>query len=202
LVPLEAMHEGAQAYEIDPARIESALKGLSLSDADVVVLDLKRESDNLYSGYLGQSVRLSLAGLGAILLLLMVALGSLQRVARVILPLILAVLLVLTGFVMAGHAMTILNLVGMLLVVAIGSNYCLFFDRESQRHDDRLAERTLASLLVANATTVIGFGVLATSTVPVLSAVGMTVAPGAFLALVLGAILAGKAPATARSPHA
>lgn len=202
LVPLEAMHEGAQAYKIDPARIESALKGLSLSDADVVVLDLKRESDNLYSGYLGQSMRLSLAGLGAILLLLMVALGSLARVARVILPLILAVLLVLTGFVMAGHAMTILNLVGMLLVVAIGSNYCLFFDRESQRHDDRLAERTLASLLVANATTVIGFGVLATSTVPVLSAVGMTVAPGAFLALVLGAILAREAPAAARSPHA
>lgn len=202
LVPLEAMHQGPQAYKINPARIESALKGLSLSDAGAVVLDLKRESDALYSGYLSQSVRLSLAGLGAILLLFVVVLRSLARVLRVILPLILAVLLVLTGFVMAGHAMTILNLVGLLLVVAIGSNYCLFFDRESQRHDDRLAERTLASLLVANATTVIGFGVLATSTVPVLSAVGMTVAPGAFLALVLGAMLAGSAPAAERSPHA
>ena len=179
------------------------MKDLSLSDASVVALDLKRESDALYSGYLSQSVRLSLGGLGAILLLLLVALRSLARVVRVILPLILAVLLVLTGFVIAGHAMTILNLVGLLLVVAIGSNYCLFFDREAQRHDDRLAERTLASLLVANATTVIGFGVLATSSVPVLSAVGMTVAPGAFLALVLGAILAGSAPPAAKaSDHA
>ncbi len=200
LVPLEAMHQGPQAFGINPAHLEAAMKGLSLSDASVVVLDLKRESDTLYSGYLSQSVRLSLGGLGAILLLLIVALRSLERVARVILPLILAVLLVLSGFVIAGHAMTILNLVGLLLVVAIGSNYCLFFDRESQRHDDRLAERTLASLLVANATTVIGFGVLATSTVPVLSAVGMTVAPGAFLALLLGAILAGSAPAR-QQPH-
>ncbi len=201
LVPLEAMHQGPQAFSINVVRMESVMKDLSPSDTSVVVLDLKRESDALYSGYLSQSVRLSLGGFGAILLLLLVALRSLARVVRVILPLILAVLLVLTGFVIAGHAMTILNLVGLLLVVAIGSNYCLFFDREAQRHDDRLAERTLASLLVANATTVIGFGVLATSSVPVLSAVGMTVAPGAFLALVLGAILAGSAPPAAKASH-
>jgi predicted exporter len=195
LVPLEATHQGPQANQIDPALIESALSNLSLRDASAVVLDLKRESDALYSAYLGQSMRLSLGGLGAILVLLIVALRSPARIVRVILPLLLAVLLVLTGFVLAGHAMTMLNLVGLLLIVAIGSNYCLFFDRESERHEVRLAERTLASLLVANATTVIGFGVLATSTVPVLSAVGMTVAPGAFLALLLGAILTGPAPA-------
>jgi predicted exporter len=194
LVPLEAVHRGPQANKIDIALIQSALRDLSLRDASVVVLDLKRESDALYSAYLSQSIRLSLGGLGAILVLLIVALRSPARILRVILPLFLAVLLVLTGFVIAGHAMTMLNLVGLLLIVAIGSNYCLFFDRESERHDVRLAERTLASLLVANATTVIGFGMLATSTVPVLSAVGMTVAPGAFLALVLGAILTGRAP--------
>ena len=48
----------------------------------------------------------------------------------------------------------------------------------------------MASLLVANVTTVTGFGVLAFSSVPVLSAVGSTVAPGAFLALVFSALLA------------
>jgi predicted exporter len=47
----------------------------------------------------------------------------------------------------------------------------------------------LASLLIANATTVVGFGVLAFSNVPVLAALGSTVAPGAFLALVFSAAL-------------
>ena len=201
LLPLEAMHDGPQAYKIDAARIDSELHRLGLRRSSAAVLDLKRESDALYSSYLAQSIWLSIAGLGAILVLIAVALRSLSRTVRVIVPLILAVLLVLTGFVLMGHAMTILNLVGLLLVVAIGSNYCLFFDRESVRSDDRLAERTLASLLVANATTVIGFGVLATSSVPVLSAVGTTVAPGALLALVLGAILSGEGPAARGSRH-
>ena len=40
-------------------------------------------------------------------------------------------------------------------------------------------------------TTVIGFGALATSTVPVLHAIGVTVGPGAVLALILSAMLAG-----------
>ena len=48
----------------------------------------------------------------------------------------------------------------------------------------------LASLLCANLTTVAGFGLLAFSTVPVLQAIGITVGPGAILALVFSAILA------------
>ena len=51
----------------------------------------------------------------------------------------------------------------------------------------------LASLLLANLTAVIGFGVLATSAVPVLSALGTTVAPGALLALLFSAMLAPPA---------
>jgi predicted exporter len=48
---------------------------------------------------------------------------------------------------------------------------------------------TLASLIIANVATVLGFGVLGFSSVPVLSALGSTVAPGAFLALVFSALL-------------
>ena len=54
-----------------------------------------------------------------------------------------------------------------------------------------MAARILSSLLLANLATIIAFGVLATSHVPVLSALGSTVAPGAFLALLFSAILAG-----------
>ena len=85
--------------------------------------------------------------------------------------------------------MNLLHLVGLLLVVAIGSNYALFFDRLDASGSS--APRTLASLTLANVTTVAAFGVLAISEIPVLRAIGSTVALGTFSALVLAAMLSG-----------
>jgi predicted exporter len=97
------------------------------------------------------------------------------------------VLLVIAGLALAGERLTLLHLVGLLLIVAVGSNYALFFDRAGQR----IEPQTLASLVIANATTVLGFGVLAFSQLPVLHAIGVTVGPGAVLALLFSALLAG-----------
>jgi predicted exporter len=47
-------------------------------------------------------------------------------------------------------------------------------------------------MLLANLTTAIGFGTLALSKVPVLHAVGVTVGPGAILALLLSAIFVSR----------
>jgi predicted exporter len=80
----------------------------------------------------------------------------------------------------------------MLLIVAVGTNYALFFNQAEQNPGDD--PRTLASLLLANLATVIGFGILALSPVPVLQAIGITVGPGAVLTLVLSAMLAHRAP--------
>jgi predicted exporter len=97
--------------------------------------------------------------------------------------------------------------VGLLLVVAVGSNYALFFDQlalgrsfdklapgrpdaPAPGRPDRTAARTLASLALANATTVASFGLLSLSAIPVLHAIGSTVAAGAFLTLVFSAALA------------
>jgi predicted exporter len=78
--------------------------------------------------------------------------------------------------------------------VAIGSNYSLFFDRQAMQAAD--SERTLVSLLLANASTVLAFGLLGFSNVPVLHALGSTVAMGAVMALFFSAILMGRRPAT------
>jgi predicted exporter len=72
-------------------------------------------------------------------------------------------------------------------VVAVGSNYSLFFDSELPTEADR--ERTEASLFFACASTIVGFGVLSFSSVPVLSAIGSTVGLGAVLALVFSAAM-------------
>jgi hypothetical protein len=50
-------------------------------------------------------------------------------------------------------------------------------------------ERMVASLMLANLCTVIGFGILSFSRFPVLHGIGVTVAIGAFLCLLFGAIL-------------
>jgi len=71
----------------------------------------------------------------------------------------------------------------------------LFFDkRVAPNGTERL--QMLASLVLASSTTVIGFGVLAFSRVPVLQAIGATVGPGAVLALLFSAVLAEEAPSS------
>jgi predicted exporter len=73
----------------------------------------------------------------------------------------------------------------------------LFFDRQAQLHGAGDEALTLASLVIANASTAIGFGLLSFSQVPVLVALGSTVAPGAFLALLFAAAFARTEPSRA-----
>src|SRR5208282_4951556 len=85
------------------------------------------------------------------------------------------------------HRLSIFNLFGLLLVVAVGSNYCLFFQRGGMIGEE--GARMATSLLLANTCTVIGFGALALSHIPVLYGIGSTVAIGTALSLVAAAIL-------------
>jgi predicted exporter len=187
LVPLRAA--GPQDIaEADAARVRAALG--DEPSARVHLIDLVGEADRLYAGYLREAQHLALAGFAAIVLLLGIALRSPARVARVVAPLALAVITVGALLVALGHQLTILHVVGMLLIVAIGSNYALFFDRNRENPQHASVPLTLASLLIANLATVTAFGVLASSKVPVLADLGSTVAPGALLALLFSALLA------------
>jgi predicted exporter len=182
MMPLRSTAAG---QAIDLGRVASALDKGAVGEARV--LDLKLESDALYAGYLVEAIRYSLAGFSALTVLLLFALRSPLRVVRVLAPLVLAVLSVAAGLAALGVQLTILHLVGMLLIVAVGSNYALFFDRQTESPQGGEA-LTLASLVIANASTVIGFGLLSLSQVPVLVALGVTVAPGALLALLFAAL--------------
>ena len=104
---------------------------------------------------------------------------------RIVAPLAASVVVVLAALTLSGQQLILLHLVGLLLIVAVGSNYTLFFNR----NDGPIEPHTYASLLFANLTTVAGYCMLAFSSVPVLQAIGMTVAPGTILALVFSAML-------------
>lgn len=163
-------------------------QGLKLErGSPVMLLDMKQETEQMFRDYRHEATRNALLGAAAIILLLVLSLRSLRRVLDVTLPLAAAVVVVTAWLVWSGHALTLFHLIGLLLVVAIGSNYSLFFDRQDASRQER--ERTMASLLFANTSTVIGFGLLAFSQAPVLNAIGSTVALGAVLSLVFSAIL-------------
>ena len=187
LLPLTA----PQGVSINAGSIRGALAAARLSD--VMFVDMKAESDRLYAGYLHEAIVLSLGGFVAIVLLLLLVFRSPLRVLRVIAPLVAAVITVTAGLAALGQPLIILHLVGLLLVVAIGSNYALFFDRPDPHLP--ILPRTLASMLFANLTTVAGFGLLAFSDVAILQAMGATVAPGVILALLYAAIFARQSDA-------
>jgi len=179
----------AKAGVIDVEAVRAVLAASGARDA--LLLDVKGELDALYGGYFERAIAMSAAGLAAIVALLFAALRDARRVARVMAPLAAGVVVVAAGHAAAGTALTLLHFVGLLLVVAIGSNYALFFDGMAAT-PDAPAARTLASLALANATTVASFGVLAFSSIPVLNALGSTVAPGAFATLAFAAMLADR----------
>lgn len=174
----------------DVANLRRALA--PLYDAQVVLLDTKSETDAIYATYRREAVSLSLLGAIAIVVLLAAAMRSPGRALKVCVPLVAAVLVTTGALLALGQTLTMFHLVGMLLVVAVGSNYSLFFDGSLGAPSDR----TSLSLALANVTTAIGFGTLGFSSVPVLSAIGTTVGIGAALSLIFAAALAPRARAS------
>lgn len=195
--PDAARTASTAAPALDAAPIRAAVARAGVPDA--LFVDMKAEADRLYVDYVHEDIRLSLAGFAAIAVLLLIALRSPRRAVRALAPLVAAVFVVTAGFALAGVQLTILHLVGMLLIVAVGSNYALFFCKRDDAQP--VTPYTLVSLLIANLATVAGFGLLALSRVPLLETFGLTVGPGAMLALAFAAILAPRAAATNGRPH-
>lgn len=213
LLPLQAPAGTPGAAAHDPAALARALEAALQGLPGTQVLDVKVELDALYQRYLHEALWQAAIGALAVVALVGATLRSTRRTLAVCQPLALAVVLSLAGLALAGAQLGILHLVGLLLVVAVGSNYALFFDRAPDRPDRPasadasppagLADPdTLASLLLANLTTVASFGLLAFSKIPALSAIGQVVAPGALLALLLAAVFASQPgiPSAGRAP--
>jgi predicted exporter len=130
------------------------------------------------------------AGWGALLILalLTVGLGSPRRAWRVTAPIAAALVLTMSLLVAGGQRLGVFHLVALLLVLGIGLNYALFFERPPADAAERA--RTRLALAVCSISTVATFGFLSLSATPVLHAIGSTVALGALLSLILSALWA------------
>ncbi len=184
LLPLQPLQQ-PQGRADAPLNSDEVQKALA-SRSDVQVQDIGPELKRLYRHYLEEAQGQALLGALGVILLMAWSLRSWPRLLAVCQPLLLAVLLTVSGLALTGVQLGILHLVGLLLVVAVGSNYALFFDM-LQRQGAAPDSEMLASLLLANLTTVASFGLIALSNIPALAAIGVVVAPGALLALLLSA---------------
>ncbi|QNP39548.1 MMPL family transporter [Lysobacter solisilvae (ex Woo and Kim 2020)] len=151
------------------------------------LLDLKQASESLVAGY-RQRVLWALA-LASLLLVVTVwvALRQPRRVLRVLAPMALTTLLLLATLRGFGVELNLFHLVALILAAGLGLDYALFFDHAG---DDRAEQlRTLHALIVCSLTTLLVFSLLALSSIPVLRAIGTTVALGVFCNFVLALLV-------------
>jgi len=163
------------------------------------LLDLKQASESLVVEY-RQRVLLALA-LAALLLAatVWIALRSPRRVLRVLLPMALTTLLILAVLRGFGVELNLFHLVALILAAGLGLDYALFFEHAGEERAEQL--RTLHAVIVCSLTTLLVFSLLALSSIPVLRAIGSTVAIGVFGNFVL-ALLVARGDAGGPAVHA
>jgi predicted exporter len=171
----------------DPAALAVAVHGHGAE-----LIDLKQASESLVAAYRGRL--LWALAVAALLLLATVwlALRSPRRMLRVLLPMALTTLLVLALLRGLGVELNLFHLVGLILAAGLGLDYGLFFEHAGDGRAEQL--RTLHGLIVCSVMTLLVFALLAASSIPVLRAIGSTVALGVACNFVL-ALLVSRHPA-------
>ena len=164
------------------------IKEFADSHDDLYYMHLKSASTDLVA----RSVdRVSISILGCILIIY-IALGlafrSFFRPLKIMIPTFSAAVTAAAILVFSGNPLSIFHLISLLLVVGLGLDYALFFNRLP----DNKAEwdTTFKSLWVCAITTILVFGILMFSNTPPLKAIGITVGVGAFLSMIFAAMWA------------
>jgi len=158
----------------------------------VTYADLKEESNRLMAAYRDRTAVIVVCGLLVIGLVLTIGLKSATLLGPILFPIMGALAVVAAALKLSGEPMSLFHIASFLLVIGLGLDYALFFNRLEGTEEGRL--QTLYGLLVCSTTTILVFGVLATSSIPVLHAIGMTAALGSFCCLLFAGIMAKKAP--------
>ena len=172
----------------DPGAVRRALTGAGT--AGVRLLDLKGDVETLVAGYRERTLRTALFGALGIVLLLALQLRKLRAIASMLATLVTTVVFTAWAILMIEGSLTIFNVVALLLVVGVASNYTMFFSTLSPEPGER--RRASLSVLLAAASTFSAFAMLALSTSPVLAKIGTTVAIGALAGLAASMVFAPR----------
>ena len=159
----------------------------SLAGEDVVLLDLKSASESLIAQQ--RSHLLWSLAVAAVLLVAVIAfaLRRAARVMRVLMPMALTTVIILAILHGAGVPLTLFHLIALILAAGLGLDYALFFEHAAD--DPQEQRRTLHAVLVCSISTLMVFALLASSSLPVLRAIGVTVTIGVVCNFVLALLL-------------
>lgn len=176
----------------DPA----ALSTLAARTPGVTLLDLKQASEDLVT-HQRERILWCLA-VAAVLLVIVVAvaLRDPARVRRVLAPMALTTLVILALLHALGITLSLFHLIALVLAAGLGLDYALFFEHAAD--DPAEQRRTLHAVLVCSLSTLLVFAMLALSSLPVLRAIGITVAVGVVANFVLALLLTRPGPAHGR----
>ncbi len=144
--------------------------------------------------------RISVAMLGCaiiIYLLLALAFRCPRRPLKVMVPTFAAAVGTACILVFSGNPLSIFHLISLFLVIGLGLDYALFFNRLPQ--DSAEWDTTFKSLWVCGITTILVFGILMFSSTPPLHAIGMTVALGTSISMIFASMWAATPTRSSRT---
>ena len=194
LASLMFEHRGSWTAVVPLRRIEDRRQFADIvagwNVAAVTYVDLKQESNGLMRAYRDRTFVIVVCGLLVISIVLAIGLRSFNQLGPILSPILGASAVVAAVVNLSGESLSLFHIATFLLVIGLGLDYALFFNRPEGTEEGR--SRTLYGLLVCSTTTMLVFGVLAGSSIPVLHAIGMTAAVGSFCCLLFAGIMAKK----------
>ncbi len=163
-----------------------ALDALARTLPGVVFVDKAASVSRLFGAYRFDS-GLWLAAALALVGALLVGRYRTRGGVRVVMPVVLAIVIALAAFGYAGVPLTLFNWLALMLVLGVGVNYAVFL-REGCAREGADIGAVWTGVALSAATTLLSFGLLAMSTMPVLKTFGATLALGIAVSLLLAPI--------------
>ena len=176
---------------------EAALRQFAATHDDVIYMHLKTAATELVARSISRVKLSMLVCVLIIYLLLWRAFRSPWRPLKVMVPTFSAAIVTAAVLVFFDCPLSVFHLISLMLVVGLGLDYSLFFNRLPDNGDEW--NTTFKSLWICGATTILVFGILVVSQTPPLKAIGMTVGIGAALSILFAAMWAAAGGASAKS---
>ena len=147
------------------------------------LINLKETSADMLADFRNSALERLFLGIFAIFIVLSFGLKSPAKAFMALIPVVLAICLTTAILSAIGERLSLFHLIALLLTTGIGIDYSLFFQRRETLATGQ--HQITSALIICVISTVTVFGILATSSIPVLHSIGLTVALGAPLCFLL-----------------
>ncbi|WP_038051742.1 MMPL family transporter [Thioalkalivibrio sp. ALJ1] len=158
------------------------------NDTALQYIDFFRASEELVIGFRNEALERLALGILAVALLLLAVTRAPGRSLRILTAVGTGLLLTVATLVLLGVQLSLFHLIALLLITGLCLDYAVFFSRPLREAASRL--RNLRSVSVCALSTLVVFGLLSLSSLPVLQAMGLTVVLGVVFSFFAAALLA------------